>query len=143
MTTPRRILYVDDNKDSSDLIAAMLRYSNLHCEVSSADCAEDALLLKANQDFDLYIIDCSLPEMSGTDLCRHIRKTDSKVPIMFFSGMARPSDRADGIAAGANEYLVKPNDLEVLPDKVKKLLNEYSLNNDYQSTRNKAHKGIY
>ncbi len=55
-------------------------------------------------------------------LCRHIRQMDKTTPILFFSAMARPADQNVAIAAGASEYLVKPDDLDRLPGMVKSLL---------------------
>ena len=126
MSSPCRILYVDDNKDSRDLVGAMLGYSNLNYEVTSAESAESAIMLMTSQAFDLFILDYASPEMSGTELCRYIQKSNSNTPILFFTAMARSTDHTEGLAVGANEYLVKPNDLDKFTDTVDRLLNENS-----------------
>lgn len=126
-TSPTRILCVDDHQDSCDLVSLLLYQSDNTHAVTAISTAEEALSLMAQQTFDLYILDCWLPKMSGLELCRKIREMDKQTPIMFFTAMARPADYAEGIKAGANEYLVKPNDLESLPETVKRLLNRSKL----------------
>jgi len=122
MSSHRRVLYVDDNQDSREMVSFMLRYSNLNCEIISVDSAESAISLIARQTFDFYILDYALPEMSGIELCREIRKSDPTTPILFFTAMAREIDRLNGLKAGANEYLIKPNDLNRLTKTVERLL---------------------
>ena len=119
-----RILYVDDNSDDRDLAVVMFNYSDTDCQVISAESAEEALWLIEKEPFDAYIFDCWLPEMSGVELCRYIRQFDPDTPILFFSALARPNEVAEALEAGASDYLVKPNDLERLPETVKRYLSE-------------------
>lgn len=69
------------------------------------------------------MFDFNLPQMSGVDLCRHIRATDSKTPIVFYTATSQQSDRSAAMAAGASAYLVKPNDLENIVPTIENLLN--------------------
>ncbi len=117
------IVYVDDNRDSLEMIELMLRMDDDSYRVSTVSTADKALALLESQPIDLYILDYSLPEMSGAELCRRIRQTDSRTPILFYSAMAREIDREKAMAAGATEYLIKPNDLEKLTETVGRLLN--------------------
>ncbi len=133
MRSPSRILYVDDDKDSCELARIMLSYSGIDCTVISAESSEEALFLIEKESFDLYIFDYVMPEISGVELCRRVRQFDSNTPVLFFSGMARPIDIKEGIEAGANEYLIKPNDLEKLSVTVKRLLDKTSLDLSHQS----------
>jgi DNA-binding response OmpR family regulator len=121
-----RILYVDDNNDSRELAAVMFNYSDTGCNVISAESAEEALRLIDKEPFDAYIFDNRLPKMSGIELCRYIRQFDADTPILFFSALARPNEVAEALEAGASDYLVKPNDLERLPETVKQFLSEDS-----------------
>jgi CheY-like chemotaxis protein len=100
----------------------MLKYSGSSCTLTLAETADQALALIESQPFDLYIFDYCLPEISGIELCRYIRQFDSETPILFFSAMARPDDQGEAIAAGATEYLVKPNDLGRLTKTIERLL---------------------
>lgn len=124
MYVSSRILYVDDDRDSCDLMGLLLQREYEDCEVVAAESAEEAVELMQDLSFDLFILDWRLPKTSGVELCRMIRKADEGVPIMFYSAMARPADRTVARSAGANAYLVKPNDLEVLADTVRWLLEE-------------------
>jgi len=72
--------------------------------------------------FDLIILDVMLPHISGFDLCRTIRQ-HSHVPVLFLSAKGTTADRVAGLKLGANDYLVKPFDLEELLLKVQILLN--------------------
>jgi len=120
------ILYVDDDKDSSEMICLMLKLANSEYKTVEVGTAEKALKSIAAQSFDIYIFDYKLPDMSGIELCRQIRQTDSETPIMIFSGMARDVDRENAKAAGANCYLVKPNDLNIFTATVENLINDKS-----------------
>lgn len=122
MSASPSILIVEDHQDSSEMISIMLRAEDESYQISVAPTAEKALDLINTKSFDLYILDNWLPKMTGVELCGHIRKTDPNTPIMFFSAVARPADKDIGIAAGANEYLIKPNDFIKLPDTAKQLL---------------------
>ena len=124
-----RIVYVDDNRDSLEMIDLMLRMADDSYQVSTVSTAHKALALQESQPIDLYILDYFLPEMSGAELCRRIRQTDSRTPILFYSAMAREIDREKAMVAGATEYLVKPNDLEKLTETVERLLNRDSFSN--------------
>lgn len=118
-----RILYVDDDEDSCEMICLMLQLADANYDTVTARSTKKALCFIAEQPFDMYIFDYKLPDMTGVELCRLIRKTDSKTPILIFSGMARDIDREDAKVAGADCYLVKPNDLNVFTSTVKSLLN--------------------
>ncbi|MCA1623315.1 MAG: response regulator [Acidobacteria bacterium] len=118
------ILFVDDDEDSCELMSMMLLCAGADCETTAVATPLEALDLIAQKPFDLLVVDYKLPEMSGVELCRRIRKTDKQTPILFFTGMASSNDRNVAIAAGASSYLVKPNDLDKFTDTVKQLLSE-------------------
>lgn len=119
--TPR-ILYVEDYQDSCELVEQMLWVEKYECDFTVAKTPTRALSLIEKEPFDLYILEYRLPEMTGVELCRRIRKADSQTPILFFTVVSRSDDRNVAIAAGANEYLLKPYDLPNLVDTVKRLL---------------------
>ncbi|MGI8638755.1 MAG: response regulator [Pyrinomonadaceae bacterium] len=122
----RRILCVDDDHDSCEIMSLMLHDANVNYRVTTVSSGNKALSLIADEPFDLYILDYRLPEMSGIELCRLIRQTDAETPIMFFTGMAREIDGKNAIEAGATKFLVKPTDLDILTETVEKLLNQSS-----------------
>ena len=141
MTSPvARILCVDDDKDCCELIEYMLRQENAGYDITSVSGVREALDLIAHQSFDLYILDYIMPHGSGEELCRKIRQADLNTPIMFYSAMARKIDEKEAIAAGANEYLVKPQDLDRFTETVGQLLNisRSSLVNESSTSRQSA-----
>jgi DNA-binding response OmpR family regulator len=117
-----RILIVDDDRDSSELIELMLQYSNTRYDITSVRTPEEGLRLAATQRFDLFVLDYRLLGMNGADVCRAIRRTDADTPVMFFTGAAFEHERREAMQAGASAYLVKPGDLKILLETVKDLL---------------------
>jgi len=134
-----RILYIDDDKDSCEMIGLMLNLADDSYEIMTASTAGKALTLIESQPFDLYILDHRLPVMTGVELCRQLRENNSQTPIIFYSAMAREIDRREAMAAGATEYLVKPNDLDKFTETVKRLLNDTLQPNSW-GFRNKPFK---
>lgn len=116
-----RILCVDDDEDTRFLLEHLLGVSDLEA-IAVQDTAA-ALHLIEKERFSLYIIDGQLPGISGLGLCQEIRRLDRKTPIIIFSGHAHASDRAAGMRAGANVYIVKPDTREIVPS-VQRLLEE-------------------
>jgi OmpR-family two-component system manganese-sensing response regulator len=121
MPSPR-ILIIDADHDSTQLIELMLHYSDPGYEISSVHTPEEGLRLAASQSFDLFLLDYRLPGMSGAEVCRAIRRTDAETPILFFTGTAYERERREALKAGANAYLVKPGDLKKLTGTVQLLI---------------------
>jgi len=117
-----RILIVDDDRNSSELIEVMLRYSDTEYEITCAQTPEEGLRLAAMQRFDLYLLDYRLPGMSGAEVCRALRRLDAHTPVVFFTGEAYERERQEAMRAGAHAYLVKPDDLKNLTGTVKRLI---------------------
>ena len=126
-----RILCVEDNKDSRDVLKRLLENADDSYQVTAVETAAEALALDARGGYDLYILDIWLPGMDGVDLCRRLRDRGRKAPVMFYSAMGvQPSDRDYVLAAGANAFLVKSVDIDRLLPTVESLLSEYSANAD-------------
>ncbi len=66
-----------------------------------------ALKLFKRKEYDVIILDSYLPELSGLNVCRMIRKT-SDVPVIFVTAMSKEKDRLDGFDVGADDYIIKP-----------------------------------
>jgi DNA-binding response OmpR family regulator len=113
---------VDDDVESCKFLEFMLSDSNEEYTVISAHSSKEALELIENEIFDLYILDNWMRDMSGVQLCALIRFSDKQTPILFFSGAARQKYQDEAINAGANEYLIKPNDLGRIEDIVHRFL---------------------
>lgn len=108
MSAPRRrILYLEDDEDSRELVCMILTsegYESI-CTASS----EDALELAEAQRFDVYLLDCWMPGLSGIEVCKRIREFDARTPIVFHSAAAYQSDIDAAIEAGAQGYIIKPS----------------------------------
>lgn len=121
MPSPR-ILFVDDNEDTCELVKYLLTRADNEYAVTTVSTAQNAVNFIESEAFDLYILDYRLPEISGAELCRKIRYRDSKTPVLFFSAAAYPVDFDEAFKAGATEYLVKPDDLFKLTETIENLL---------------------
>lgn len=108
----KRILFVEDEEHLIDAIKL-----NLELEDYTVKVAEDgkkAIELWENQRFDLILLDIMLPNVDGLTVCETIRLKDSEVPILILSAKGSSGDRIHGLKAGADDYLVKPFNLEEL-----------------------------
>ena len=119
--SPCRILCVDDHADTSEMLKVLL--SNEEVEVATAVSMEEALELVKTESFDLYVLDKRLPDGSGLDLCRKLASITPNVPCMFYTGDAYEVHREQAIAAGADEFVAKP-DIDRLIEVVQKLLSD-------------------
>jgi two-component system sensor histidine kinase UhpB len=106
--SPAAILFVDDNAASRRLTAEVLRQAGF--EVWEAPTGSEALRL-VRQHPDLVLLDVCLPDVSGFEVCRHIRAdpATASIPVLHLSGVARSSEeRTQGLEGGADGYLIKP-----------------------------------
>ena len=108
-----RILYAEDDIDAGFMLGIMLGF--LGIEVVSVRTIAKALHLAQIESFDLYLLSSRFPNGSGLELCRLLREFAPLTPIVFYSGDAFPTDKAKGILAGANAYLIKPDSDTIAP----------------------------
>ncbi len=102
----KRILYVEDYKDSRDMLAMILGSAGY--EVATAANVTDGSSLSRSEPFDMFVLDSRFPDGTGIDLCRRLRASHPYTPIIFYSTAAYASDIEAGLAAGAQKYLVQP-----------------------------------
>lgn len=100
-----KILIVDDEADILQVIKAYLEKNEYL--VYEADTGKGALSLWEHLQPDLIILDLMLPDMSGEEVCRTIRKT-SNVPILMLTAKSSEDDMVNGILIGADDYIMKP-----------------------------------
>lgn len=106
----KKILLVEDEESLINVLTLNLELENFTVNVATTG---TQALLKFDESFSLVILDVMLPELSGFDVCREIRKK-SQVPVLFISAKGTSSDRINGLKLGADDYLVKPFNLEEL-----------------------------
>ena len=112
----KHILCADDHEDTRAMMMALLGMSGY--QVTTTGSLTDALSLTKKGGFDLFILDGIYPDGFGLDLCEQIRRFDSHTPILFVSALAYASDIAKGMNAGAQAYLTKPVDMDVLEETI-------------------------
>jgi DNA-binding response OmpR family regulator len=100
-----RILLVDDEKKITTVLKAYLQQEGF--QVTVALNGVIALTLFKENPYDLIILDLMLPGMSGTEICREIRKISS-VPIIMLTAKIEEEDRIQGLSIGADDYITKP-----------------------------------
>lgn len=100
-----RILIVDDEKKITSVLKAYLQQEGF--QVSTAINGIIALTMFKENSYDLIILDLMLPGMSGTEICREIRKLSS-VPIIMLTARVEEEDRIQGLRIGADDYITKP-----------------------------------
>ncbi len=114
----RTILIVDDNRRNIDIIARLLKADY---ELLTAESGERALEIAAETRPDIVLLDIMMPGINGYDVCRSLRARSefSSTKIIMVSAKAMTSERLKGYAAGADDYVTKPFDLDELEAKVK------------------------
>jgi DNA-binding response OmpR family regulator len=116
----RRVLCAEDDPDTCEMISALLGL--IGCVVVSANTVGQALDFVKEGRFDLYLLDNWLPGGSGVEVCRRIRESGDTAPVVFYSGAGSSDDRREALEAGAQAYLVKPSDVGMLVETVRRLL---------------------
>ncbi len=99
------VLIVDDDPAVRNLVAWQLEFDGYG--VVAAANGGSAMTALADTEIDLVVLDLSLPDMSGLDLLRHIRRT-STLPVIIVSGRVGEADRIVGLDLGADDYMAKP-----------------------------------
>ena len=116
---PRTILVVDDEPTILETLAYNLERDG-YAVVTAADGAE-ALTAFRRDAPDLIVLDLMLPELSGTEVCRIIRR-ESQVPILMLTARDSEIDKVVGLELGADDYVTKPFSLPELQARVRALL---------------------
>lgn len=109
------ILIVEDNKELSDLLCDFLRAENY--TVSAAENGEKALSLFEKYGARLIVLDIMLPGMDGFSVCSKIRE-QSNTPILIVSSRTDKDDKLNGLILGADDYIEKPYDIDILLAKI-------------------------
>ena len=102
-----KVLIVEDDQDLRDVVRASLEVQGWSDITVAVDCASATSLLDHDQ-FDLVILDVHLPDGSGLDLVRRLRSISPDAHAVIVSGAATEDERVAGLAAGADDYVVKP-----------------------------------
>lgn len=115
-----RILIVEDDRGTSRFIEK--GFVELGITVDTAYDGADGQLLALTQDYDLIILDVSLPEMDGFTLLKLVRKQGIVTPVIFLTARSDQADIINGLDLGADDYLVKPFTFAELSARVRAIL---------------------
>jgi signal transduction histidine kinase len=131
-----RLLIVDDDMDSGKLLQRILRSEY---DVICTKSAEKAIELAGCESFDLVLLDIVMERMSGLDAVVAIRDLPgyTNVPIILISALAHNTDIVSGFDAGANDYITKPLDMDIVKARIKRHLATKRAMDEHQNTIDK------
>jgi two-component system, OmpR family, response regulator MprA len=115
-----RLLVVDDDRALRDVLRRALTLAGY--DVRLAESGAGALADVASSAPDAVVLDVGLPDIDGLEVCRLLRREGNRVPVLMLTARAAVSDRIDGLDAGADDYLVKPFDVDELKARLRALL---------------------
>ncbi len=120
-----KLLLIDDDVMLSTMLA--YNFKNDGFDVTFVSSFSDALAIingisETRPSFALVLLDISLPDGSGLDLLRQLKKNAPEIPVLILSGKASETDRVTGLDLGADDYLCKPFSLKELQARVHAIL---------------------
>ena len=115
----KRILVVDDEKKIVDIVRAYLEREGF--QTMAAYDGKTALDMARSQSPDLVVLDLMLPEISGLDVCRALRR-ESNMPVIMLTARDEDTDKIVGLELGADDYVTKPFNPRELVSRVKAVL---------------------
>ena len=128
----QKILLVEDEHSIADSISYNLKQEGF--SVTHVDEGPIALELFQEEEFSLIILDLMLPEISGLDICRSIRKT-SDIPIIMVTAKDSEADRVAGLEIGADDYVIKPFSVRELLSRVRAVLRRTDMSKNEKSSQ--------
>ena len=139
----KKILIIEDEPATVAGLEEALKEENF--EVSSALTGEVGYKKAKSGNYDLIILDLKLPDMSGIDICKNLRKEGLKKPILMLTARKEELDEILGLEVGANDFVTKPFKIKVLIARIRALIGrpilvdieEFSFGNVYISFKNK------
>lgn len=114
------LLIVEDEKRLAEILRKQFSESGF-----TADIAYDGYIgrnMAEQNDYDLIILDLNLPLLNGYELCKEIRKSKSRIPIIMLTAFSTPDNKLAGFDAGADDYVLKPYDFRELLARIRVFL---------------------
>ena len=118
--TNKRLLIVDDDEEIRELLVFDIQSSGY--TVDSAKDGEEGLKKAVENNYDLILLDVMMPKMNGYDVCKNIRLVKPKVPVLMLTAKGTIHDKTEGFEVGADDYLVKPFDVQEVLLRIRALL---------------------
>lgn len=129
MTPNKTILLVDDDETLRNSLAEQLQLHEEFVTVEAANGGE-ALARVREGHFDAVLLDVGLPDMDGRDLCRVLRRSGVRCPVIMLTGVDSDADAILGLDSGANDYVTKPFRLGVLLARLRAQLRQFEQSED-------------
>jgi two-component system cell cycle response regulator CtrA len=101
-----RILLIEDDSGTAQSIELMFKSESFN--VYTTDLGEEGIDLGKVYDYDIILLDLNLPDMSGFEVLRSLRRSKVKTPTLILSGLAGIEDKVKGFGCGADDYMTKP-----------------------------------
>ncbi len=120
METDKRILIADDDDEIRELLVFDIQSSGYVTD--SASNGEIALKKALENNYDLIMLDVMMPKMNGYDVCKNIRMVKPKVPVLMLTAKGSIEDKTEGFDVGADDYLVKPFEIQEVLLRIRALL---------------------
>lgn len=129
MSAQRKILIVDDDDDLRESLVDQLL---LHEEFDVIDAGNPSagLELAEKERIDLILLDVDMPELDGREMCKKLRRSGFKSPIIMLTGQDSDADTILGLDAGANDYVTKPFRFAVLLARIRSQLRQHEQSED-------------
>jgi DNA-binding response OmpR family regulator len=108
----RRVLCVEDHEDTRFILSSLLRDED--CDVQLVSNIMEALRQVEDEAYDLFILDKQLPDGSGIDPCRELRREFPQTSIIMYAATAFERDQRESFMAGATDYVSKPGIVELI-----------------------------
>ncbi len=124
------ILLIEDDRPLNKAISIYFKKEKFH--VISCYCGQEALNTLLQNNLDLIILDINLPDLSGFDLIKQIKIINSNIPILILSACDLDSDILHGFNLGAEDYVTKPFNIEILHKKINVILKRNTKNTFYK-----------
>ncbi|MDR3287826.1 MAG: response regulator transcription factor [Peptococcaceae bacterium] len=137
-TKSKNLLAVDDEPKILEVVASFMECRGFH--VFTAENGRRALEIFETENLALVLLDLMLPDVSGEDVCRAIRKK-SRVPVIMLTAKAEEKDLLEGLALGADDYLTKPFSLKELHARAEAVLRRTESDLIPLTVRNSFHGG--
>jgi two-component system, OmpR family, response regulator MprA len=115
-----RVLVVDDERAVRESLRRALVLEGYEVEMASS--GREALESVGSGRADVVVLDVLMPDVDGLEVCRRLRSSGDRVPVLMLTARDAVSDRVEGLEAGADDYLVKPFDLDELIARLRALL---------------------
>ena len=116
----KKILVVEDELHMLNGLKDNLEFEGY--EVDTASKGEDGMQKALSNTYDLLLLDVMLPEISGFDICKRIRKEHIETPIIFLTAKSEEIDKVIGLESGGDDYITKPFSLRELLARIKAVL---------------------